>query len=180
MLTQASVVSGNAFVVLAQSATPPQPRECSLNHPSARQYVKLVAIPGTPHDFKRPSRQLPHPLDQFSGVACVSPDQAHTPKSSFQFTYNQLRAISVLSVSGMHRHLQQQPCGIHYDVLLSTFDLLARVITARPPFSVVFTDWLSMIAALGVGFLPSVSRTSGRRVSLTRFHVRVFRLSRWP
>ena len=25
----------------------------------------------------------------------------------------------------------------------------------RPPFSVVFTDWLSMIAALGVAFHPA-------------------------
>ena len=159
------------LVVLAQPATPSQPRECSLNHPSARQCLELMTVPGTLHDFKRPSCQLPHPLDQFSPIARVSPDQTQAPKSSFQFRDNQLRAIPVLNVGGMHHHVQQQPHGIHYDVSLSTFDLLARVIAARPPFSVVFTDWLSMIAALGVGFLPSASRTAERRVSLTRFHV---------
>ena len=159
------------LVVLAQPATPSQPRECSLNHPSARQRLELMTVPGTPHDFKRPSCQLPHPLDQFPPIARVSPDQTHTPKASFQFRDNQLRSVSVLNVGGMHHHVQQQPHGIHYDVSLSTFDLLACVIAARPPFSVVFTDWLSMIAALGVGFLPSASRTAERRVPLTRFHV---------
>ena len=57
------------------------------------------------------------------------------------------------------------------DVSLSTVDLLTSIIATRPPFSVVFTLWLSMIAALGVGFLPSASRTQGRSVSLTRSHV---------
>jgi hypothetical protein len=39
------------------------------------------------------------------------------------------------------------------------------------PFSVVFTDWLSMIAALGVGSRPSASLTLGRRVSWIRSQV---------
>ena len=55
----------------------------------------------------------------------------------------------------MHHHRQQQPHGIYNDVSLSTVDLLASVIATRPPFSVVLTDWLSMMAALGVGLLPS-------------------------
>ena len=159
------------LIVLAQPAAPSQPRKCSLNHPSARQYVELVAIPGTPHDFKRPSRQLPHPLDQFSRVARVSPDQSHTLKPTFQLAYDQLRAVSVLNIGRMRHHVQQQPRGVHYDVSLSTIYLLACVVAARPPFSVVFTDWLSMIAALGVGLLPSASRTAGRNVSWTRSHV---------
>mgnify|MGYP006929332103 CR=1 FL=1 len=32
-------------------------------------------------------------------------------------------------------------------------------------FSVVFTDWLSMMAALGVGFRPTASRARPRRAS---------------
>ena len=47
------------------------------------------------------------------------------------------------------------------------------VIRARhkAPFSVVFTDWLSMIAALGVGLLPSDWRTLGRSASWTSSQV---------
>ena len=66
---------------------------------------------------------------------------------------------------------RQESRGIYNDVSLSTVDLLASIIATRPPFSVVFTLWLSMIAALGVVSLPSASRTEGRSVSLTRSHV---------
>jgi len=44
-------------------------------------------------------------------------------------------------------------------------DFLAGVITARPPFSVVFTDWLSMIAALGLSSRPAACRTLPRKAS---------------
>jgi len=60
-----------------------------------------------------------------------------------------LRAITVLDTSGGYDHGQDQPEGIHEDVALTPFDLLARVIAPDPPFSVVFTDWLSRMPALG-------------------------------
>ena len=88
-------------------------------------------------------------------------------QSSYQFIDDQPRPISVLDIGRMHHHRQQQAHGIYDDVSLSTVDLLTSIIATRPPFSVVFTLWLSMIAALGVGFLPSASRTQGRSVSLS-------------
>ena len=74
-------------------------------------------------------------------------------------------------LAGCTTTANSNPHGIYNDVSLSTVDLLASIIATRPPFSVVFTLWLSMIVALGVGFLPSASRTQGRSVSLTRSHV---------
>jgi hypothetical protein len=38
---------------------------------------------------------------------------------------------------------------------LTAFDVFAAVKASGPPFSVVFTLWVSMIAALGVASLPS-------------------------
>ena len=149
------------FVVFAQTTTPAEPCECSLDHPSARQHIELATVPWTLDDFKRPSCQAPYPLDQLSPIARVSPDQAQTLEPTFQFADNQLRSISVLNVRRMNHHIQQQSCGIHYDVSLPTIYLFARVVAARAPFSVVLTDWLSMIAALGVVLLPSDSRTAG-------------------
>ena len=162
---------GQGLVVLAQPTAPAEPRECSLDHPSSGQHLKLMAVPGTFHNFKRPACQGPDPLDQLSAIACIGPDQSQTGKPPYHFVYDQLRSISVLNISRMYHHGQQQPYGIHYDVSLSTVDLLASIIATRPPFSVVFTDWLSMMAALGVGLLPSASRTAGRRVSWTLSHV---------
>ena len=161
----------NGFIVLAQPATTSQPRQCSLNHPSAWQHLKLMAGPGTLDDLHDPARHGHHPVLQLATVASVSPDESQAWESSYQFIDDQPRPISVLHIGRMHHHRQQQSQGIYDDVSLSTIDLFTSVIATRPPFSVVFTLWLSMIAALGVGFLPSASRTQGRSVSLTRFHV---------
>ena len=68
----------------------------------------------------------------------------------------------------MHHHGQQQPEGVNHDMAFASFHLLASVIATWAPFSVVFTLWLSIIAAEGVGSLPSNSRTLGRKVS--RYH----------
>ena len=73
----------------------------------------------------------------------------------------------------MNHHRQQQAHGIHHDVPLASGYPFASVVALRPPFSVVFTDWLSIIqgyemAALGVASRPAASRTRPRRVSSTR------------
>ena len=71
----------------------------------------------------------------------------------------------------MHHHREEQSRGVHYDVALASRHFFACVIAARPPFSVVFTDWLSMMAPLGVASRPSLSRTMGRSASSTRSQV---------
>ena len=86
----------------------------------------------------------------------------------------------------MHHHGQDQAQGVHGDVTLAALDLLAGivdllalVIAVGPPFCGVLTDWLptgyrlatdwlSMIAAEGVGSRPSWTRTFWRRASWTR------------
>ena len=157
---------GQSFVVLAQPTAPAEPRECSFNHPSSRQHLKVVAVPRALDNLERPACQGPDPLDQLSSIASIGPYQPHAGKPPYQFIDDQLRSISILDIGRIHR--QQQPHGIYNDVSLSTVDLLASVIATRPPFPVVLTDWLSMMAALGVGLLPSAFRTLGRRASWTR------------
>ena len=50
--------------------------------------------------------------------------------------------------------VDQQPQRIYQNVALLALDLLARIIAMRidagPPFSALFTLWLSMIAAVGL------------------------------
>jgi hypothetical protein len=59
---------------------------------------------------------------------------------------------------GMH----QQALRVDKDVALLAFDFLARVVAARvdaaPPFSALFTLWLSMIAAVGLASRRAFSR----------------------
>jgi hypothetical protein len=71
----------------------------------------------------------------------------------------------------MHDNTQQQAKRVYRDVALAALDLLARVESARPPFCTVFTDWLSMMAALGCRFLPSLMRSDSRRQVLMRSQI---------
>ena len=68
-------------------------------------------------------------------------------------------AVRVLHVGGVDDHAEQQARGVDRDMPLAALDLLCRIPAARPPFSVVFTLWVSITAALGLGSRPSRSRS---------------------
>ena len=63
-------------------------------------------------------------------------------------------------VGGQDQDTQQQAQHVYRDMPFASFDLFASVIATGPLFSVVLTDWLSRIAALGCEFLPSAIRSS--------------------
>ena len=160
-----------SLVVLAQPPTTAQPSQCSFHHPSPGQHFKAMAVAGTLYDLQDPTEKGGHPVSQLPTVAAFSPDKLQVWKSSQQFTDDQLGTIPVLDVGRVDHHRQQQSHGIYDDMPLPSGDPLARIVAARPPFSVVLTLWLSMMAALGSGFLPSASRTMGRSASWTRSQV---------
>ena len=169
------------FVVLTQPTTPSDPRQCLLNYPSSWQHGKLMTATRTPHNLQGIARRGLNPIYQLPGVSCVSPNQSQAGKPSFQLVHNQPCPVPVLDVSRVNHDSQQHPYGIHDDVTQASHHLLTSVKATRPPFSVVLTDWLSMIAALvGVHSLPSARRTSGRRASWTcsqmpsLFHLRKY------
>ena len=62
----------------------------------------------------------------------------------------------------MNNGMQQQTYHIDQDVSLLAFDLLACIIAvwinAGPPFSVLFTLWLSITQAVGLASRPIISR----------------------
>jgi hypothetical protein len=59
----------------------------------------------------------------------------------------------------MHDHAEQQPLRVDRNLALAPPDLFGGIVAARPPFSVVFTLWLSMMAAVGLASRPSLSRS---------------------
>jgi hypothetical protein len=62
----------------------------------------------------------------------------------------------------MHDGVRHQACGVDKDMPLLAFDFLPRIIAMRidagPPFSALFTLWLSITAAVGLAWRPACSR----------------------
>ena len=73
-------------------------------------------------------------------------------------------AVAILDVGGMNDGVQQQTQRVYENMALLALDLLARIIAMRidagPPFSALFTLWLSMMAAVGLASRSPCSRHS--------------------
>jgi hypothetical protein len=77
----------------------------------------------------------------------------------------QATAVAILNVRRVNHERYDQTQRVDDYMTLAAKDFLPRVVPAIPPFSAVFTDWLSMMPTLGVGLLPTLRRTWARRRS---------------
>ena len=72
--------------------------------------------------------------------------------------------VTILDVRRMNDRVQQQSYRIDEDMPLLSLDLLAGIVTIRidagPPFSALFTLWLSITQAVGLTSRPICSRHS--------------------
>jgi hypothetical protein len=73
-----------------------------------------------------------------------------------------LRPVAVWHTGSRDHHRQDQAEGIDEEMTFAALDLFVRIEATDPPFSVVLTDWLSMLPALGWRCLPVATRTSPR------------------
>jgi len=76
-----------------------------------------------------------------------------------------LGPVTVLHMGSRDRYGEEEPKGIDEDMALTAVALFVGLNAADPPVSVLLTDWLSMIPALGWRCLPAATRTSPRRRS---------------
>ena len=71
-------------------------------------------------------------------------------------------AIAILDIGRMNDGVQQQTQRVYDNMALLALDLFARVIAMRidaaPPFSALFTLWLSTMAAVGLASRSPCSR----------------------
>ena len=167
------------LIVFAQSPAPAQPGQCSLHHPTPGQHLKGTAVPGTLHNLQHPTRQGCHPVRQLPPVAAVSPDKLQAGKPSQQFADDRLGSVPVLDVGRVDHYPQQQSHGIYDDMPLPSGDFLACVIAPRPPFSVVFTLWLSMMAARRTATQPRRGGGGGPAVASPSRRKRVVSIANW-
>lgn len=150
---------------------PPQPGERALDHPAsgqdtkpahARRWLRAGCHPdisepsvGMLDNLHPPAQRGGDPVGKRALVPAVHPDQLEPRQPTAQRRQQRAGADPIRLVGGMDVCFAQQALRIDQQMALAPAHVLAAVVAARPPFSVVFVDWLSRIAALGVGSRPS-------------------------
>ncbi len=106
------------------------------------------------------------PNGEQGGEAVVDAVGEHGPEPGVERLHAPQQApeaIRILDVGGVHDHAERQSLRVDRDVALAPLQPLRRIPAARPPFSVVLTLWVSMMAAVGLASRPSPSRTMTTR-----------------
>lgn len=140
------------FIILAQPTVSAQPCECPLDDPTMWQHLEADNLIAAPDNFQSPTGILLDPILQLARVAGIGPDQFQARTTVANLRDHLLRSVPILNAGRMNDHAHDQSQGIDDKMSFASFNLLASVVAALgPPFSPVFADWVSMIAALGVG-----------------------------
>jgi hypothetical protein len=169
--------TGEILEVFAQPSVSAQPGEGALHDPTFGLYLKAfdVWLPGlSPHYVHEPGVHLTAPLQPQTPVRLVSIDDRQTRQRITGPLHQRSRTLLVGDTGRMHNYHQHQPQRVHQNVALTPFDVLAGIVADRacyfvaPPFSAVFTDWLSRMATEGSGSLHSSTLSLRRSCSLIR------------
>ena len=95
-------------------------------------------------------------------IAAVGEELLQEGPAPEQGRQHKRAAVAILNVGGMHHSVQQQAYRVDEDMALLALGLFPRIIAvrvdARPPFSALFTLWLSMTQAVGLASRPIASR----------------------
>ena len=95
-------------------------------------------------------------------VGAVSKQLFEERELSEQCGQEHQATVAILNIGWRHQRMQQQTQCIDENVALLAFDQLASIepmgIDAGPPFSALFTLWLSTMQAVGLASAPSCSR----------------------
>ena len=95
-------------------------------------------------------------------IPAVGEERLQKWKHAEQCRHDENASIAILNVGRMNDGVEQETYCVDKNVPLLALDLLARIvpmrINARPPFSELFTLWLSMMAAVGLDSRCSRSR----------------------
>ena len=146
-----------------RGGAPVQPAYGAFDNPSLGQHDEAADI-GSLHDLQidAPAGTLQAVLKDRPLIPAVCIELEQKREQAEQRAHQQHAAVTILDVSRMDDRVQQKPLRIYKDMPLLSLDLLAGVIARRidldPPFSALFTLWLSMMAAVGLASRPAKSR----------------------
>ena len=151
------------FPILCQPAAAVEPCDGALDDPAFGQHEEALGLIGAfdDLDLELGQRLLRRSLEQRTLIAAIGVELAQKRIEAEQRCHQQRTAIAVLDIGGVDDGMHQEPQCIDENVPLLALDLLARIVARRvrdPPFSALFTLWLSMIAAVGLASRSTCSR----------------------
>ena len=150
--------------IFGESATSIEPADGTLNDPALRLDNKAFRIVTTPDDL---GHEVGHDVSDAGGehrssIGAVGEQLAQEGELSEQGGQQQHTAIAILHVGGGDQSMQQQPELVDQDVSFLALDQLTGIeagwIDRGPPFSALFTLWLSMMPAVGLASRAACSR----------------------
>ena len=150
--------------ILGEPATPTEPADGPLDNPAHGFDHETLGVVGPCDDF---DRQVWHGtgdavFEDRPGIGFVGEQLLKERELSEQAGQQQDPAVAILNVSGGHPRVQHQAECINQDMALLALDQLAGIepvwIDAGPPFSALFTLWLSTMQAVGLASRSACSR----------------------
>jgi hypothetical protein len=148
------------LIILVQSSIVAQPGESALNNPPPGQNDEARLVSRS-LDNLNINAMLRCSFHKLTTIGDISPDLLEARIVLGQHINQPSGHCAILIVGFGDKGLEHQTLGIDEQVALAPFDMFTAIVAPTAPFSVVLTDWLSMIAALGVGSRSS----SWRKVS---------------
>lgn len=100
--------------------------------------------------------------EKLAAIALVRPASSDGRKLLVDRRQKGHGSKTVTDVGSRDMDALDQSQRVHAQMALATVDLLRAVIAVGPPFSVVFTEWLSMMQAVGSPLRPAATRTRAR------------------
>ncbi len=158
-------VAVQAFPVLGQTAAPVEPGDGPLDNPALGQHHEFASVGSLDDLHVDLLTNLPQTLLELRAlIAAVGVELQQKRKQAEQCAHQEYATVAILDIGGMNDGVQQQALRIYQDMTLLALDFLARVIAVRidrdPPFSALFTLWLSMMAAVGLAWRSANARHS--------------------
>ena len=152
------------FPVLGKPATAVEPADGSLDNPALRQNdgIPWPDRNGARSRLAGQALRAPERPGTAAGIGGVGEQLLEKREPSEQGSQDHQPAIAILHIGRGHQRVQQQSHRIDEEMALLALDQLAGIepmwIDADPPFSALFTLWLSMMQAVGLASRSACSR----------------------
>ena len=165
-LEEGECVSIEVFPVFAQSAATVEPSDGSFDDPTLGQHDEALNLIRSLDDlgFEMGKDAGQGAAKDRPCIGAVGEQFLEEGKQIEQRRQEREAAVAILNVGGGDSAVQEQALRIDQNTALLALDQLARIeavaIDARPPFSTLFTLWLSMMQAVGLASRSTFSRHS--------------------